>query len=86
MTDGTKSTPANVDALARKLQTDPYARLKLLNAVADSLVELGAKHEDLMGMSDFLLGVPTGVPDVELVIVTRSDSKKNTTSIIIFGR
>jgi len=75
-----------VDAFAKRLETDPTARLKLLSRLTETLAELGVKPQDMTLLSGLIIGTPATSEPPEIVIVTRSDGHRNTKSIIVAGR
>lgn len=77
----------SVDQLVRRLQTDPLLRSRLLSRLAETFLELGVKADDisLIPPLDVISGDFGGGSPAQIVIVSQSDAKKNTKSIIIGG-
>lgn len=82
-----ESLSPSIAALSEKIQTDRLTRLKLISRLSDTLIELGADPDEVarglpsLDIASDAVSLPN---DTQLVIISRSDSRRNTTSIIIF--
>jgi hypothetical protein len=69
------------EGLAAKIRTDKLLRARTVSRLTDALQELGIKREDMTLIPP--IDEPGG-GGTQIVIISTSDSKKNTRSIIIW--
>lgn len=76
----------SAEQLVTKVQGDKLLRARLVSKLTDALQEMGIKREDmtLIPPLDEKSTFGAGTGGAQIVIITRSDSKKNTKSIIVW--
>lgn len=77
-----KRSGNSVDQLVQRLRKDKLFRMKLISRLTDALQELGVRAEDI-SLIPAVDVISEDIGGTQIVIITRSDSKKNTKSIIV---
>ncbi|MFJ9721289.1 hypothetical protein ACIRP3_00880 [Streptomyces sp. NPDC101209] len=87
-----REVPASVSELMDRVQNDPVMRARLISRFSDALIDLGVRPEDIHLVSGLENILPLAeereaetmeAGEVAIVFISKSDTKKNTESIIV---